>query len=366
MNISENKNFKECSLAVSKAQKFFGNNEVLKQVDLTISSGEFVTLLGPSGCGKSTLLRIIAGIETMSSGKVELGGQVVSDSETGLMVAPENRNLGMVFQSYAVWPHMTVFKNVEFPLRYRKVERKEREKLVADALNAVDMGALGDRFPHQLSGGQQQRVALARAIVGRPPILLLDEPLSNLDARLRENMRIELKRLHHELGLTMLYVTHDQSEALAMSDRILVMDNGEVLQEGSPESVYNVPVSLEVAKFLGRRNILELPISDSDHVVLGSELIEVEHSNPLIVGDNTTVCIKPNGFKPSQDRGFSGVISLVEFLGGFYEHEIKVGESNLIVQHQERLGERGQAIRLQVDRGAATAFSSEKVGVTKG
>lgn len=366
MSSSENKKLKECLLAVSKVQKFYGSNEVLKQVDLTINSGEFVTLLGPSGCGKSTLLRIIAGIETMNSGKVELSGQIVSDPETGILVPPESRNLGMVFQSYAVWPHMTVYKNIEFPLRYRKVERNERKKFVSDALNAVDMGDLGDRFPHQLSGGQQQRVALARAIVARPPILLLDEPLSNLDARLRENMRIELKRLHQDLGLTMLYVTHDQSEALAMSDRILVMDNGNVLQEGSPENVYNFPSSLEVAKFLGGRNILELSIADSEHVVLGTELIEVEHLNPLLVGDTTTVCIKPNGFKLSREQGFSGVISLVEFLGGSYEHEIKVGELNLIVQHREKLGERGQVIRLQVDRGAATAFSSGKDRVVNG
>ena len=222
------------ALRATDLHKTFGAVTALSGVSFSIRTGEFVTLLGPSGCGKSTILRILAGIETPTRGAVTIGGEVVNDTERRILVSPERRDLSMVFQSYAVWPHMTVATNVAFPLRYRKVPRSERRERVTEALRAVRMEEYVDRYPHQLSGGQQQRVAVARSIVGHPALLLLDEPLSNLDARLREDMRVELKRLHLELGLTMLYVTHDQSEALAMSDRILVMDHGAGAAGGRP------------------------------------------------------------------------------------------------------------------------------------
>ena len=291
------------ALRATDLHKTFGAVTALSGVSFSIRTGEFVTLLGPSGCGKSTILRILAGIETPTRGAVAIRGEVVNDTERRILVPPERRDLSMVFQSYAVWPHMTVATNVAFPLRYRKVPRSERRDRVTEALRAVRMEQYVDRYPHQLSGGQQQRVAVARSIVGHPALLLLDEPLSNLDARLREDMRVELKRLHLELGLTMLYVTHDQSEALAMSDRILVMDHGLVLQEGAPEEVYRSPRSLTVARFLGVKNIVAGRVSGDSVVEALGGLLPATLAEPMAPGTDATVAIRPDGFtRPKRGR----------------------------------------------------------------
>src|ERR1700754_4219632 len=232
----------------------------LKGISFTVARGEFFTLLGPSGCGKSTTMRCIAGLESVDSGEIYLDGELVASSST--FVPPSERDVGMVFQSYAIWPHMTVIENVMFPLRYRRnssasggtrVERRER---ALQALKLVQLDELADRPAPLLSGGQQQRVALARSLVGEPKLLLLDEPLSNLDAKLREDMRVEIQELTTRLGITSVYVTHDQSEALSMSDRISVMMAGESLQIGSPREIYLRPVSREVASFIGTVNSL--------------------------------------------------------------------------------------------------------------
>ena len=271
----------EAALRVAGVERHFGEVAAVAGVDVAVAAGEFVTLLGPSGCGKSTLLRMIAGIETPDAGSIAIGGREVFAADSRLNVAPERRGLGMVFQSYAVWPHMTVEDNVGYPLRRRRMSSEERRAKVAEVLDAVRLFGVAKRYPGQLSGGQQQRVALARAIVHRPSLLLLDEPLSNLDARLRDEMRLELKRLQVDLGLSMLYVTHDQSEALAMSDRILVMSAGRVIQAGTPEEVYRRPETLEVARFLGFKNILEGEIGGPETVhVAGRQVRPHQQGRP--------------------------------------------------------------------------------------
>lgn len=228
----------------------------LDRVSLEIRDREFFSLLGPSGCGKTTLLRSVAGFFSVDSGRITIGERVVVDHAAGVLVAPEERAIGMVFQSYAVWPHMTVFQNVAYPLKVQSLAQDERRERVRAALQQVRLEQLEHRYPAELSGGQQQRVALARAIVMQPAALLLDEPLSNLDARLRAQMRFELKELQQRLGLTILYVTHDQEEALAMSDRIAVMEEGKVVQQDSPQDLYREPANIGVASFLGRTSIL--------------------------------------------------------------------------------------------------------------
>ena len=356
----------EEALRVDGLEKHFGPVAALTGVSFTIGAGEFVTLLGPSGCGKSTILRIVAGIEEPTRGAVTAGGEVVNDTSSGIMTPPDKRDLSMVFQSYAVWPHMTVADNVAFPLRYRKVPRRRRPAMVADALRAVRMDGFDDRYPHQLSGGQQQRVAIARSIVARPGLLLLDEPLSNLDARLREDMRIELKRLQLELGLTMLYVTHDQSEALAMSDRILVMDHGRVLQEGTPEEVYRGPESLAAARFLGVKNTFRGTLAAPRTVEVLGRRLPARVVGEAAAGDAVTVAIRPDGFVRAPPGGaadaIDGEIRLTEFLGQAYDHEIDVDGTTIIVRTAERLGDRGDAVALGLTPGAAVAFPEPPEG----
>mgnify|MGYP003950423991 CR=1 FL=1 len=236
-------------LVLKSISKSFGDNEVLKPLDLNVPNGSFVALLGPSGCGKTTLLRMVAGLETPSSGEILIGDQKVYGQGTN--IPPEVRGLGMVFQSYAVWPHMTVEQNVSYPLKLKKTySKQELQKTTHEALSLVHLEELKHRYPHQLSGGQQQRVALARGLIMKPPILLLDEPLSNLDAKLRAEMRREMRELHRKLGITILYVTHDQREAFEMSTHVVVLNDGVIAQEGSPELVQKQPNPGFVQDFL--------------------------------------------------------------------------------------------------------------------
>ena len=239
------------SVVLKNIVKRFGSYTAVHPSDLEILEGDFVTLLGPSGCGKTTTLRMIAGLLDPSEGEILIGGRRIND------VPIHKRNLGIVFQNYALFPHKTVADNVAFGLKYRKVSKDEITRRVEEALNLVQLPHVGGRYPKELSGGQQQRIALARAIVIEPDVLLLDEPLSALDANLREDMRVELKRIQHQIGVTTVFVTHDQSEALAMSDRIVVMSGGRIEQVGTPEEVYNRPRSEFVANFLGASNILD-------------------------------------------------------------------------------------------------------------
>ncbi|MBC9937284.1 MULTISPECIES: ABC transporter ATP-binding protein [unclassified Leucobacter] len=246
-------------LLISGLRKEFGSSVALSEISLDVASGTFMSLLGPSGCGKSTLLRCIAGLETVTQGSIHIGAEDVTQ------LPPEKRRLGMMFQSYALFPHMSVLENVRFPLRMQgegsKAEQLER---AAFALERVQMGHLAGRKPKQLSGGQQQRVALARAIVSQPRILLLDEPLSNLDARLREDMQIELLELHRELGLTTVFVTHDQDEAMSLSDLVVLMNVGRIQQIGRPEQIYGTPATVFAADFLGAANLLAGTVGEAD------------------------------------------------------------------------------------------------------
>lgn len=242
------------NVILEKVSRNFGEFAAVSSVDLRINEGEFVTLLGPSGCGKTTTLRMVAGLEQNTGGRISIGNVVVSDAARGLFVPAERRALGMVFQSYAIWPHMTVFDNVAYPLRVRRMRRPEIRERVLAALKLVEMENYADRPAPALSGGQQQRVAIARALVFEPALLLLDEPLNNLDARLRAQMGSEFRALQKRLGITSLYVTYDQEEAMMLSDRVVVMQAGRVLQIGTPEEIYQRPRSREVATFFGSPN----------------------------------------------------------------------------------------------------------------
>src|SRR4051795_8713724 len=269
------------------SKSFGANAEVaaVNDIDLDIKDNSFVTLLGPSGCGKTTTLRLLAGYIIPDHGTIEVGGRQLSSA--GAVVPPESRGMGMGFQNYAVWPHKTVFENVVFGLKLRKVPAAEARKKVEDTLAMVNLSGLGNRYPNELSGGQQQRVALARSLVVEPDILLLDEPLSNLDAKLRERMRWELKQLQRRTGITFVYVTHDQTEAMALSDRVAVMHLGKLQQVGSPRDVYLTPANSVVADFMGLVNlvsgrVLELPngSGDGDGLVTVGERLRVRAGLP--------------------------------------------------------------------------------------
>jgi iron(III) transport system ATP-binding protein len=235
----------------------YGSNEILKGVSMELRRGEVVSLLGPSGSGKTTLLRAVAGLEAPYQGVITIGERAVFNGDSDFEIPAEKRNLGLVFQSYALWPHKTVFNNVAYGLRLRNVPAPEIATRVAAALANLGLGHLGERYPHQLSGGQQQRVAIARALVYNPPVILLDEPLSNLDAKLREEARAWLRELIVTMQLSALVVTHDQSEAMAMSDRVLLLNNGKIEQQGTPTEIYNNPATLFVAEFMGSNNIVK-------------------------------------------------------------------------------------------------------------
>ncbi|MFO0725988.1 MAG: ABC transporter ATP-binding protein [Myxococcota bacterium] len=259
------------TISLRGIEKSFGATRVLAGVDLDVAQGEFVALLGPSGCGKSTLIRIIAGLESPDAGTLHIQDRPMI-TERGV-VPPEARNLGMVFQSYAVWPHKTVLENVRYPLDVRGRPRKDADAAAQKILELVELGALGGRHPHELSGGQQQRVALARALVSSPEVLLLDEPLSNLDARLREDMRRELSDIRRRLGVTVVLVTHDQSEALATADRVAVMRAGKIVQHAAPEEIYRAPIDAYVAATVGALSVLPIleivPGKDGPEAKLG-------------------------------------------------------------------------------------------------
>ncbi|NYT60749.1 ABC transporter ATP-binding protein [Alcaligenaceae bacterium] len=249
-------------LSVENLHLDYGANPVLKGVSMQLQRGEVVSLLGPSGSGKTTLLRAIAGLEAAKKGRIVMNDRVLFDNETRAEVPAELRELGIVFQSYALWPHKTVAENIAYPLKLRKIKKAEQQTRVQDILNQLGLGKLGLRYPHELSGGQQQRVAIGRALVYNPPVLLLDEPLSNLDAKLREEARAFLRELILRLGLSAIMVTHDQNEAMAISDRILLLNNGKIEQQGTPQEMYGSPHSLFCAEFMGSNNILQGTVSE--------------------------------------------------------------------------------------------------------
>ena len=311
----------------------------LQGIDLEVGAGEFCVLLGPSGCGKTTTLRCVAGLERPDAGEIEIGGALVSSPARRIYVSTEKRDIGMVFQSYAIWPHMSVYQNVAFPLTqgYRRVPKNLVPDKVHQALQLVQLDALADRPATDLSGGQQQRVAMARALVTEPKILLMDEPLSNLDARLREQMRVELKKITRSIGVTSLYVTHDQAEALSLGDRVCVMNEGEILQVGVPHEVYAHPRNLFVAKFVGEMNLIRATVAGREEVHSPLGTIQCAVPSSVSSGREVTLAIRPEHLallRPGQPcpNGVRGKIVSKNYLGDAALLEIEVNGVSVVVK----------------------------------
>jgi iron(III) transport system ATP-binding protein len=323
------------AIAVKNLVKSFGALTVIHAISFDVADGEFVTLLGPSGCGKTTTLRCIAGLDTPSSGSVAINGETVSDPANNLFVAPHERDLGMVFQSYAVWPHLTVAENVAFPLTVKG--ERDVAAGVAWALEIVGMSKLAKRRPSELSGGQQQRVALARAIAARPRLLLFDEPLSNLDARLRDRTRHEISRIQRELKVPTLYVTHDQTEALSMSDRVIVMEAGSIVQEGDPRELYQQPVNRFVADFIGNANFLHVQRVGRQWQLENGLPLEVDPATDRDDGRSKIALLRPEAIHldqtsaeavTGQNRLMGRVVGGM-YLGPHVEYIVQVGADRL-------------------------------------
>jgi len=325
------------------------HGEVVKAAqDITfeVPEGKLFTLLGPSGCGKTTTLRSIAGLERPKSGLISVGGAAVYSSSGNVFVAPNKRNFGMVFQSYAIWPHMNVFQNAAFPLEVgaKRYSKKEIQDKVMRVLTAVGLDQYADREATKMSGGQQQRLALARALVMEPKLLLLDEPLSNLDAKLRERMRFELKRMQRELGLTTIYVTHDQSEALALSHEIAVMNSGRIAQVGSPRDIYERPRNKFVADFVGLTNFIDATVEGPDEgdnhyrVTSGIGSLKVTSYDKFDKGDAALISVRPEDIqvheneRPQGDNVLEGTVSFKVFLGEYMDFQIKVGNREVLAR----------------------------------
>ncbi len=316
-------------LKLINLHKKFGSNVAVDDVTVTVKDGEFVTLLGPSGCGKTTTLRMIAGFAKPTSGSILIDDKVITSTEKNIFLPPDKRDMGMVFQSYAVWPHMNIFKNVAYPLKFKKMSSSQMKKRVEEVLDLVKLSGFEDRFPHQLSGGQQQRVALARALVMEPSVLLLDEPLSNLDAKLRESMRYEIVELQRRLKITVVYVTHDQIEAMSMSDRVIVMNSGVVQQIDAPRIVYQHPVNKFVANFIGMANFIPCEILQRTGSAVRVKLKDGFNTHFLNVptpeeqtyGENVVVVVRPEDIDVLPSDGGEGT-------KGILERQIYVGDRN--------------------------------------
>ncbi|MDR3231628.1 MAG: ABC transporter ATP-binding protein [Synergistaceae bacterium] len=319
-------------IRIEGVSKNYGNHRVHEELTLGVRRGECFTLLGPSGCGKTVLMRLIAGFEAPDSGKISIDGVVVSNPASGIDISPDARKIGMVFQDYAVWPHMTVFDNVAYPLKLAKKPQRELTDRVMETVALVGMSGLEKRLPSELSGGQQQRVALARALVARPALLLLDEPLTNLDANLREEMRFEIKELQRKLETTVLYVTHDQEVALAISDRMAVMDeHGHIRQTGTPWEIFEQPADPFVFSFMGIANFLPVRREGTAWLV-GEGTQNIPWKSPA---DDTP--LQAAGFRPSDVRiappekgeGLRGIVRRASFLGAMMDYLIDVDGATL-------------------------------------
>ncbi|AWB49137.1 spermidine/putrescine ABC transporter ATP-binding protein [Gemmobacter aquarius] len=306
-------------LELSNLVKTFGANRVVKDFDLSIDKGEFVSLLGPSGCGKTTVLRMVAGFETPTAGTIHIDGQDVTGQK------PNERAIGMMFQAYALFPNMTVADNVAFGLKVKGVARGERDKVVAEMLRLIGLPDLGGRFPFQLSGGQQQRVALARALAVRPRVLLLDEPLSALDAKIRVSLRTEIREIQRELGITAVFVTHDQEEALSMSDRVVVMNGGIAEQVGTPFEVYNRPTTRFVATFVGTLNLFEAEAEGAGALRIGGVTVRLSDEMEATRGGRLTVALRPESLHlGAGEVTLPAKVEAVEFLGSILRIKARV------------------------------------------
>jgi len=330
-----------------RVQKSYdGENLVVKDLNLSMPKGEFLTMLGPSGSGKTTCLMMLAGFETATHGEIKLDGRPINN------IPPHKRGIGMVFQNYALFPHMTVAENLSFPLEVRKIGKSDREAKVKRALDMVQMGSFGGRRPAQLSGGQQQRIALARALVFEPELVLMDEPLGALDKQLREHMQFEITNLAHQLGITVVYVTHDQTEALTMSDRVAVFDDGRIQQLAPPDELYESPDNSFVAQFIGENNTLEGTIKEMGEDIClvqldDGELIDAKPVNVSKVGDRTTISIRPERVEVDTaklgDKAHTLKAEVMEFIymGDVFRTRLKVaGKDNFIIKTRNSADQR--------------------------
>jgi ABC-type Fe3+/spermidine/putrescine transport system ATPase subunit len=356
-------------LEFSNVVKSFGSTCIVDHISFTVARGEFFTLLGPSGCGKTTTLRLLAGLEEPDAGEITLEGKCLAAPARGVVLPPDKRGIGMMFQSYAIWPHLTVFENVAFPLRVRHVPSGEIKRRVDETLELVGLSGTGARGATQLSGGQQQRVALARAIVHTPTLLLLDEPLSNLDVKLREQMRIEIRALQTRLNLAVVYVTHDQSEALAMSDRIAVLNKGRIEQVGTPVELYERPHSRFVSTFLGQtviingtmrhdagRSWVEVAGSGQVSMPLGPDLAIADGADVRVLSRPETISLLPGG--EARPNEINGKVERVAYMGSHLEYTIEAAGRSVIMQASKKDNYPvGALIRLALDPAAITVVS---------
>ncbi|UDL94108.1 sn-glycerol-3-phosphate ABC transporter ATP-binding protein UgpC [Lichenihabitans sp. PAMC28606] len=357
------------TVALKNVKKSYGDVSIIQGVDLSIEDKEFVVFVGPSGCGKSTLLRMIAGLEEITSGDLSIDGQVVND------VPPDARGLAMVFQSYALYPHMSVEKNMGFALKLAGVPKTERDAKVMEAAKILQLEKLLDRKPGQLSGGQRQRVAIGRAIVRQPRVFLFDEPLSNLDASLRVQMRIEIARLHQELATTMIYVTHDQVEAMTMADRIVVLRAGKIEQVGTPLDLYHFPANIFVAGFIGSPKMNLTPAKlkamslEGATITLpggGEVVIPVEATNSAAPGSDVTLGLRPEQLSIAEAGPLSGHVAVVEHLGGETLVYVDVGNKLLVTVKTagNAAVQVGQTVHLAVVTTEANLFDKDGVAMT--
>ncbi|NLS06076.1 ABC transporter ATP-binding protein [Rhizobium sp. P32RR-XVIII] len=362
------------SLSVEGLYRGFGPAVAIDHIDFRVEDGEFLTLLGPSGCGKTTTLSAIAGHDKPNGGRIRLGETVFFDQARDIYLPPEARNCGLVFQSYALWPHMSVFGNVAFPLKLRRMGKAAIAARVRQTLDLVEMGEMMDRFPHQLSGGQQQRVALARTLAYQPAMLLLDEPLSNLDAKLREKARIWLSRLQSQVRITTIYVTHDQAEAMALSDRIAVMSEGKIVQLGTPMEIYENPAHPFVADFIGSSNFLPGALMAADGepgygqvTLAGGGSVRANLRNGIGVGDSVLVAVRPDRIQLlaanaahrdcSEGEPIKGRLTGRSYLGGKFLYEIAIGETLARVESARQVS--GDEVAITIDAASATIFRAQ-------
>lgn len=349
-------------VVLENIRKSYGNVDVIKGVDLEINDGEFTVFVGPSGCGKSTLLRMIAGLEDISAGDMFIGEKRVND------LPPKDRSVAMVFQSYAIFPHMTVRENIGFGLTIAKTPKAEKDSKVQEAARILQMEHLLDRRPSQLSGGQRQRVAIGRAITRKPEVFLFDEPLSNLDAALRMDMRMEIGKLHQQLGATMIYVTHDQVEAMTLADKIVVLKDGEVMQAGAPMDLYHHPKNLFVAGFLGAPSmnfsIVDIVKIDGEHITVKSDAIAQTVVNAqgrsLAVGDKATLGLRPQylSIVDASVACMTGIVVLTERLGSETALNIRLTDGSTMIAAiaDDQIFDKGQSVGLAFDAAKAHLF----------
>ena len=347
------------SVAVTNLSRHFGQVVALDDVSFTVGDGEFLTLLGPSGCGKSTTLMALAGLDRPTAGMIRVGDKVLFDGDAGVFVDAQFRNLGMMFQSYALWPHMTVAENLDFTLELRRIRGAEAKRRIEETLALVDMEDYGGRYPGELSGGQQQRVALARTLVYRPEILLLDEPLSNLDAKLRDRARIWLGELQKRTGVTTVYVTHDQTEALALSDRIIVMNKGRIAQVGTPTEIYETPADVFVADFVGASNLIkaELMIADDGSArarLPTGDILQLRSGLPKLPAGPVTLAIRPEKIVIDRTTGTSGNRITAEvvarsYLGARNLLVVRIGDQRVRVEASEHIQASSVSLQLPAD-----------------